>query len=712
MSRTLSLAMPKKRQYGGMIGSTPQTSTPIPNVGGITWMGGSPPQLSPQYQQMVNKYGSVEKAKIGIDEERAKQGLPSLYNPPPSPEEMAMMMKKKKPDYSSYAHAEKGANAKGSDFPVQNIGEGKGLGVIGGGMQGPLREVVTGGYGAAPAKAGRIGYRGTLKERPGSGSRQSGLAGFYAMQNKLGQMKAGQNAIDPVTGMSYQPTQMQQMEQMEIVGKKYGPYERGLLSDYYEAGRTGSIADQQRAAAAINERKQWLNTQRQAAAPKIPDALKRREPTVPNYFGNAMNDAQSMTSSPMKFEHGGQNKSSPIPIAPTNTGGRNPDGIPVKDAMDKLRGMTKAMGGNNEPVKPYIVNEKGEEAWQPDGENPQLMPGKEKMVLFPKDGKVIPHGRTMEMAKKGKVEMPEHAATGKDISTRKFSNEEAQALNDAIARAKFWNPKVSSLNPAEWMGGSRSSLPPELSAASGAPEKYDVGSIAERIAADNQTILNLLKSGRLKNLSHYDPNNPNKFIPEFELMNQEEGAEQIGPPETAIPVGPPETAMPVGPPETAMFVGPPESSLIAGPPESAIPVGPPESAKPKAPPTPEQIRTSQGYTPEEQALLAQGQEMTSRGITQMGPTGDVKFASGGGIEGGKAYGPNVVEQQAPVTIRPGVIKDELGDVGTRLAKQKEDKEFMKRWESDLKSGKAPTTEKAFKTFEKRQYGGRTKSFAK
>lgn len=873
MSRTLSYAMPKKRQLGGMIGATPQTSTPIGSVANPTKLqvGGDtqgtpmlknpfarpvfasdpnspfPPSQEQQkgnaYYQALNKQyaqsgdqanalrakqqyapltqqegaqakannyqrmmdmaaqeGQLQGIKAGAAEKAAKmasggggnpygklehggyaQGPPthmdlggtvttggfSQFNKPKMVGTSVQHMEKggyihgpQPPHALAYGgkniaspiHAERGAGSRESLLPApEDIGGGKAEGWIGGGNQGRLRKVITGGYGAQPARAGRIGYRGTLQARPESGGSPSGLAGFYAKQNALGQKNAARQGIDPVTRMSYSPTDKEVMDQLDMVGRKYGPAERAMLSDYYEGGRTGDFAKRAAAEASIKKRRDEIAGKQ----PQIPDALKRREPQVPDYFGNAMNAAKNMTTS------------SPMVVAPTNTGGQNPGGLPVKEAMGKLEEFAgpapqnyadnKASGGNASPVKPYIVNEKGEEAWQPDGEKPQLMPGKEKMVLFPKDGKVIPHGRTMEMARKGQVEMPEHAENGvknrgsefprpqKNISSfgkdgkepgykpkaqpvqpRKnlsklepLSEKESGLLADLISRARHTPEWVSRLNPGQWIQGPKSEIPERVRQELGLPATYEGqgigGEVANRIAAENEAIRGALDSGKFENISHTLASG--RRIPQIAMVQKPQipGLEEAtAPMARAMPVPPtPAPATPQSEPALNEEDLAREGQFWE---EPGLPLPTTESAAwkaseqpkllgetlTKAESTPEQIKAQTGYTPEEMELLAQGQEMTARGISEMGPKG-VKFASGGGIENGKAFGPHVIPEQKPVTIRPGKVKDELGDVGTRLAKQKEEKEFMERWESDENMGR--TSQMA----QKREDGGSVKS---
>lgn len=704
-------------------------------------MGNAPVPLSPLSQRMINETGSFAGAKQQIGNSGGGGGGMVTSGRFKSPG-MNMVG-------SSPAHMERGGSASGSLFPVQDIGGGKGVGVVGGGMHGPLRQVVTGGYGAMPARAGRIGYRGTLQERPGVGKNQSGLAGFYAMQREAELGKANLAKTNPVTGLSFNPTDRDISAQMKMVGEKYGPTEVGMLGDYYNYGRTGDFARQQQAADRIMNRRQELNK--------------------------------------------------PTTVAPTNTGGQNPQGIPVNQAMSKLNGMVDMFnapaepknyveqrqnagqmasfggpsaqnyatsrlehGGATDSVKPYIVNEKGEEAWQPDGEKPQLIPGKEKMVLFPKDGKVIPHGRTMEMAKKGQVEMPEHRAVGgenkgsqfprpqKNISSfgkdgkesghkpktqvaqpRKnlsklepLSEQESGLLADLISRARHTPEWASRLNPGQWIQGAESEIPERVRQELGLPATYEGqgigGEVANRIAAENEAIRSALDAGKFENISHTLESG--RRIPQIAMVQKPQipGLEEATAPMTRV------ATVPVGqgvlPPPDAIVdndwqaskqpnligdvltksQGPAPTIENAAWKASEQPALLGETLSKVASPTPEQIKTQQGYTPEEQDLLTKGQQMTERGISQMGPNG-VKFASGGGIENGQAFGPHVIQPENQITIKPGHIKDELGDVGTRLAKQKEDKEFMKRWENDENMGR--TSQMA----QKREDGGPVKS---
>lgn len=83
------------------------------------------------------------------------------------------------------------------------------------------------------------------------------------------------------------------------------------------------------------------------------------------------------------------------------------------EALQK-RTQWRAKGG---PVvmQPYIVNEEGPEAYQPKGGKPQLIPGPQQVFLPPKDGKIIPHKKTMRMVSEGKISAPQHRQFGGDV---------------------------------------------------------------------------------------------------------------------------------------------------------------------------------------------------------------------------------------------------------------------------------------------------------
>lgn len=710
--------MPKKRQYGGIIGATPQTAMPInpfikPLFGGSqSGLGGNPAGTPPgqasaqtqgnaYYNQMANAYaargdaGSAALAKgmtSPLSESEANLAKQASWNRAKRGAAMEGELEGIKQGAAQGAAGGRGEGAGsphparpivgdssigGREFALEHGGPNYGSSILGGHFgHGKLRSVVTGGYGASPAREGRIGYRGALKEKG-----LTGLAAHYARQRDTMQSKTAQKAIDPVTGMSYTPTDKEIDAQLAMIGDKYGPREQAMLRDYYTAGRTGDFAKQKAAADAIQARKAEIN------------------------------------------------KPKPLPIAPTNTGGQNPNGIPVDDALNKVAGL--ASGGNAEQIQPYIVNEKGEEAWQPKGEEPQLIPGKEKMVLFPKDGKVIPHGRTMQMAKKGQVKMPENRESGgqtKGLSQRKTYAQRKEAARQASLKA-FNKALAEKLTPDD-INALRASLNKGENFPTGnlatpkasSPFLAGIGSVPVQPSEEYLSPIDALMSlnpdfkDSLAAYAEMGGQLPESYLRDWaatqfednvqpvEQQEQEE-AEQDEPLPLEVPPASPEemealakeqsTPPPVVPAPMPVMK---QTGWSKG--EQPALIG--EAMKP----SPQVQKPTSIYTPEEEALLAQGANMTARGLSEMGPRG-VKFATGGGIdETGKAFGPNVVSQpQKPVTIRPGKVKDEQGDVGTRLAKEKENKKFMKRWESDLASDKAPETEKEFKKPLNLQDGG-------
>ena len=311
------------------------------------------------------------------------------------------------------------------------------------------------------------------------------------------------------------------------------------------------------------------------------------------------------------------------------------------------------------------------------------------MVLFPKDGKVIPHGRTMQMAKKGQVKMPENRESGGIIEGAKkafmrtpfgefFPSKEEQDEREAQRNlnppplGEIWDyipENIRERVKRRFMGTpAQKFLFPEMGKRLPAKESdWYAADAAEKEAIDNAIQEEVAKETAIQNAQEAIADVPPASPEEMEALAKEQS--------TPPPVAP--APMPVMK-QTGWSKG--EQPALIG-----------EAMKP----SPQVQKPTSIYTPEEEALLAQGANMTARGLSEMGPRG-VKFATGGGIdETGKAFGPNVVSQpQKPVTIRPGKVKDEQGDVGTRLAKEKENREFMKRWENDLN-----------------KEGGKTKSFA-
>lgn len=73
----------------------------------------------------------------------------------------------------------------------------------------------------------------------------------------------------------------------------------------------------------------------------------------------------------------------------------------VQDFKNKLNAL-RAQKEQNQ----YVVNEEGEEAYQPEGGQPELIPGGEHVQSFPQDGKVIPADKTAQLAQKGQIAPP------------------------------------------------------------------------------------------------------------------------------------------------------------------------------------------------------------------------------------------------------------------------------------------------------------------
>lgn len=520
------------------------------------------------------------------------------------------------------------------------------------GTHGRLRMARTGGYGAEPAMPGRIGYRGELKE-PGL----HGLDELYAMRQRGFGQQAQQKQINPVTGLSYAPSGRDIMSQLRYIYNKPeefegmgGAQQGDALARYYFAPDEQARNE---AAQNIMQMKGRLN------------ALRK----------------QGRTSQNM----------SPVPIAKTNTGT-----LPNEDETAAESYGLKD-GGEETAVKPYIVNEQGTEAWKPDGGRPQLIQGGEQMVAFPKDGEVIPHEKTMEMVAEGKIEPPEKLARGgKNKATRDAAYAKAEELARSLEHGKSAQEGASRAQEA--MASAQGPL-------------QGLWSNYIKPAAENLPGLEVLGKGVLWG----DPTWLQKKIAEAlsgdpvaaakakadldyyqaEMANPDAGAEtgaDAPPPAHAGPIdtaGIMEEARRVAPVATRPKpTGPVDTGAIM---EEARRVAPLQSPPTVAAPPASQAAPPAIKTPTDAELLAEAEQMRRAGITQQ-KAGAKHFAGGATMEGGKITGPygtgSVTQfEQKPVvpagTIRPGVIKDELGDVGQRAVDKADDEAFMKRWEADL-----------------------------
>lgn len=66
-------------------------------------------------------------------------------------------------------------------------------------------------------------------------------------------------------------------------------------------------------------------------------------------------------------------------------------------------------------IRPYIVNENGEEMYQPDsGGPPQIIRGGEQVFFPPENGRIIPHKRASRIAMEMNIAPPEHRGKGGD----------------------------------------------------------------------------------------------------------------------------------------------------------------------------------------------------------------------------------------------------------------------------------------------------------
>jgi hypothetical protein len=195
--------------------------------------------------------------------------------------------------------------------------------------------------GLDPRQNVRVGKEAGTEGQPSPMSyagRTGGLAKFYQDQNRLSLEKGARGAPDPVGGLSQTPTEKEINAQIDMFNQR-GDFDQGaLMSDYYNAKRSGDPAALAAAAAAVQDYKHKLNATREQ-------------------------------------EH------------------------------------------------PYIVNEKGTEAFQPKGGMPELIPGGKHVATFPSDGKVIPANKVAESfaSDSAKGEMPLHSLGGQAAAGRTAS---------------------------------------------------------------------------------------------------------------------------------------------------------------------------------------------------------------------------------------------------------------------------------------------------
>ncbi len=253
--------------------------------------------------------------------------------------------------------------------------------------------------------------------------------------------RAAQHSIDPITGWSQSPTQMQIQQQLDMLAKKGdsegipgmgGLQQAALMRSYYDAKRSGNPAQLQAAADAVQGFKRNLNTMRtrqNAAAPALPaPAQDELTDEDPGFVPKPLSQPQHIEPEwSMAGQDGG--------IFANN--GSNQQGPQSYDSIfgnaeneDQSETPGKKKGGEVADIHPYIVNEEGVEAFQPKGGEPELMPGGEHMTTFPTDGKVIPHGRTMRMLEEGEIENPQHLATGGDALKSRQSRGRTKSIHN------------------------------------------------------------------------------------------------------------------------------------------------------------------------------------------------------------------------------------------------------------------------------------------
>lgn len=256
--------------------------------------------------------------------------------------------------------------------------------------------------GVLPARDGRMGYRGPLQD---SGDTGSGLDWLNRGANQSALNEGAKNEVDPVSGLSMNPTSRQINDQLHMIAgqgdSEAGVSGRGLggsrrtaaLARYYDARASGDPKAIDAATSEVQGLKDTINKYR----PNSPYQL------AAGALNAGIGAVGGMTGATQAIAPKTMGQSVPSPYG---AGTDEEDGI--KQAMGK------AKGGPVSGVHPYIVNEEGTESFQPDGQKPKLIPGGEHMTTFPKDGKVIPHGRTMRMMKEGRISIPQHRAEGGD----------------------------------------------------------------------------------------------------------------------------------------------------------------------------------------------------------------------------------------------------------------------------------------------------------
>lgn len=259
--------------------------------------------------------------------------------------------------------------------------------------------MVTGGTGAAPALPGRIGYRGRLTS---GAPAENGLDWLKHGLDQNALNLGAKKEIDPVTGLSMNPTEAEIHAQLQMLAAKGeqpgaegqgvgGSHQAEAVANYYKAKQGGDPTAIANATQAVQNLKRTINTVSQPAPSSLGQTMPPPAGTPPAAPASANQPAP-----------GGL-------IPPTGQVGGEETGYegsqPPASAETGYEGRKK--GGDTKAVHPYDVNEQGTEAFVPKGGKPELIPGGEHVTTFPRAGRVIPHGRTMSMMSKGLIQPTE-----------------------------------------------------------------------------------------------------------------------------------------------------------------------------------------------------------------------------------------------------------------------------------------------------------------
>lgn len=257
--------------------------------------------------------------------------------------------------------------------------------------------MVTGGTGAAPALPGRIGYRGRLTS---GAPAENGLDWLAHGKDQTALNLGARKEIDPVTGLSMNPTEAEIHAQLQMLankGEQPGAEGHGLggsrqaqaVAEYYAAKTSGDQNRIGNATKVIGDLKDKID----------PNRLQKSAQAGPTPGQTMPPPAGTPPAAPVSA-----NQPAPGGLPSTQETGYE-DGQPPASAETGYEGLKT--GGKAKAIHPYDVNEEGTEAFVPKGGKPELIPGGEHVTTFPRAGRVIPHGRTMSMMSKGLIQPTE-----------------------------------------------------------------------------------------------------------------------------------------------------------------------------------------------------------------------------------------------------------------------------------------------------------------